>query len=49
MKEEKKTRRLFIGRPCRFKSKKAYDRNKRKQEDRRIKDVYSYANRGRCY
>lgn len=37
MKKDKKFRPLFIGRPCRFKSKKAYDRNKRKQEDKKIK------------
>lgn len=29
--KEKKTKRLFIGRPCHFKNKKAYDRAREKQ------------------
>lgn len=29
--KEKRTRPLFLGRPCRFKNRKAYDRAKEKQ------------------
>lgn len=41
-KKNERPRPLFIGRPCRFKSKKAYDRNKQKKEDREY--ILSYKN-----